>query len=159
MPEKTADFADMYRQTIAYGLFAARCNHRGATAFRQLGAAAEIAKTNPFLRKLFETITGADLDEEPHAGFVDDLADLLHHADMVAVLEQFGKRPNAVHSQARRPPSRQTISSMFTAAELRTAAAISSYAGCSDSRPIRCKRLIAGWNSKALSRILTGNNA
>ena len=92
LPKKTADFADMYAQTIAYGLFAARCNHRGAAPFRRLGAAAEIPKTNPFLRRLFETITGADLDEEPYAGFVDDLADLLRHADMATVLEHFGKR-------------------------------------------------------------------
>ncbi len=91
-PEKIADFADMYAQTIAYGLFAARCNHRGPTPFRRLGAAAEIPKTNPFLRKLFETITGADLDEEPYAGFVDDVATLLAHADMGSVLEHFGKR-------------------------------------------------------------------
>jgi len=91
-PEKIADFADMYAQTIAYGLFAARCNHRGPTPFRRLGAAAEIPKTNPFLRKLFETITGADLDEEPYAGFVDDVAGLLDHTDMDAVLEHFGKR-------------------------------------------------------------------
>lgn len=91
-PEKIADFADMYAQTIAYGLFAARCNHRGPRPFRRLGAATEIPKTNPFLRKLFETITGADLDEEPYAGFVDDVATLLAHADIGAVLEHFGKR-------------------------------------------------------------------
>ena len=91
-PKKIADFADMYAQTIAYGLFAARCNHRGPTPFQRLGAAAEIPKTNPFLRKLFETITGADLDDEPYAGFVDDVATLLAHADMGAVLEHFGKR-------------------------------------------------------------------
>ncbi len=91
-PEKVVDFADMYAQTIAYGLFAARCNHPGPGPFRRLGAAAEIPRTNPFLRRLFETITGADLDEEPYAGFVDDVAGLLAHADMAAVLEHFGKR-------------------------------------------------------------------
>jgi len=86
-PQKVPEFADMYAQTIAYGLFAARCNHAGPGPFRRMGAAAEIPKTNPFLRRLFETITGADLDEEPYAGFVDDLAGLLGHADMGAVLE------------------------------------------------------------------------
>lgn len=91
-PEKIADFADMYAQTIAYGLFAARCNHQDPGPFRRLGAAAEIPKTNPFLRRLFETITGADLDDEPYAGFVDDVATLLGHADIGAVLEHFGKR-------------------------------------------------------------------
>lgn len=86
-------FADMFAQTLAYGLFAARVNHRGPRgSFRRLGAAAEIPKTNPFLRRLFETITGADLDDEPFAGFVDDLAQLLADTDMEAVLADFGKR-------------------------------------------------------------------
>jgi len=89
-------FADMFAQTLAYGLFAARCNHHGpAGSFKRLGAAAEIPKTNPFLRRLFETITGADLNDEPFAGFVDDLAQLL--ADTMiegpdGVLADFGKR-------------------------------------------------------------------
>jgi hypothetical protein len=86
-------FADMFAQTLAYGLFAARCNHHGPKgSFKRLGAASEIPKTNPFLRKLFDTITGADLDEEPYAGFVDDLAQLLADTDMEAVLANFGKR-------------------------------------------------------------------
>ncbi len=86
-------FADMFAQTLAYGLFAARVNHRGPNgSFRRLGAAAEIPKTNPFLRRLFETITGADLDDEPFAGFVDELAQLLADTDMGAVLADFGKR-------------------------------------------------------------------
>jgi predicted helicase len=86
-------FADMFAQTLAYGLFAARVNHHGPRgSFKRLGAASEIPKTNPFLRKLFETITGADLDEEPYAGFVDDLAQLLADTDIGAVLADFGKR-------------------------------------------------------------------
>ena len=82
-------FADMYAQTICYGLFAARCNHVGATFTRQ-GAAYDLPKTNPFLRKLFQSIAGADLDERI-SWAVDDLADLLAKADMGAVLADFGK--------------------------------------------------------------------
>jgi hypothetical protein len=86
-------FADMFAQTLAYGLFAARCNHHGPTgSFKRLGAASEIPKTNPFLRQLFETITGTALDDEPYAGFVDDLAQLLADTDIGAVLADFGKR-------------------------------------------------------------------
>lgn len=92
MPEKTVEFADMYAQTIAYGLFAARCNHQGNSAFQRLGAAGEIPKTNPFLRKLFGVLTGPDLGDEPYAGFVDDLVGLLASTDIGAVLENFGKR-------------------------------------------------------------------
>jgi len=92
LPEKTGEFADMYAQTIAYGLFTARCNHQGSTPFQRLGAAANIPKANPFLRKLFETMTGADLQDEPYVGFVDDLTQLLAHADIDSVLADFGKR-------------------------------------------------------------------
>lgn len=91
-PEKTAEFADMFAQTLAYGLFAARCNHAGPGPFQRLGAASEIPKTSPFLRRLFETLTGTELDDEPYVVFVDDLVSLLTHADMDAVLREFGSR-------------------------------------------------------------------
>lgn len=91
-PEKTGEFADMFAQTLAYGLFAARCNHQGPEPFERLRAAKEIPKTNPFLRQLFETITGTALDDEPFAGFVDDLTRLLSDTDMGAILADFGKR-------------------------------------------------------------------
>ncbi|AGU51808.1 methyltransferase domain-containing protein [Variovorax paradoxus B4] len=83
-------FADMYAQTICYGLFAARCNHDEGTLFTRQGAAYELPKTNPFLRRLFSNIAGADLDDRI-AWAVDDLADLLAKADMSAVLADFGK--------------------------------------------------------------------
>ena len=57
-----------------------------------MGAASEIPKTNPFLRQLFETITGTALDEEPFVGFVDDLARLLADTEIEEVLADFGKR-------------------------------------------------------------------
>lgn len=91
-PDKTPEFADMYAQTLAYGLFAARCNHKGPGPFERRGAAQEIPKTNPFLRKLFEMLTGTALEDEPYAGFVEDLVSLLAHAEMDVVLENFGKR-------------------------------------------------------------------
>ena len=91
LPEE--QFADMFAQTLAYGLFAARCNHHGRRgSFKRLGAASEIPKTNPFLRQLFETITGTALDEEPFVGFVDDLAQLLADTEIEGVLADFGKR-------------------------------------------------------------------
>ncbi|MGA2286746.1 MAG: N-6 DNA methylase, partial [Dehalococcoidia bacterium] len=93
IPDLSAEaFADMFSQTIAYGLFAARVNHNGPARFRRQDAAALIPKTNPFLRKLFASITGPDLDDEPFVGFVDDLAQLLADTDMGAVLAEFGKR-------------------------------------------------------------------
>ena len=83
-------FADMYAQTLCYGLFAARCN-APAQGFTRQKAASALPKTNPFLRKLFNTIAGPDLDERI-AWAVDQLAELLARADISAILTDFGKR-------------------------------------------------------------------
>ena len=84
-------FADMYAQTIAYGLFAARCTAPDNKDFARQNAAYLLPTTNPFLRKLFNTIAGPDLDDRI-AWLVDDLAQLLGHADMSSILQDFGKR-------------------------------------------------------------------
>ena len=88
----TTEFADMFAQTLAYGLFAARYNHKGKELFNRSDAAKEIPRTNPFLRKLFGTIAGADFDDEPFIGFVNELTKVLGVTDMDAVLADFGKR-------------------------------------------------------------------
>jgi predicted helicase len=80
----------MYAQTIAYGLFAARCTSKNGAAFTRLDAAQNLPRTNPFLRKLFQYIAGYDLDDRI-AWLVDDLAQILAQADMEAVLKDFGK--------------------------------------------------------------------
>ena len=51
-------FADMYAQTIAYGLFAARVNDPEAKEFSREKAAWTLPKTNPFLKELFNQIAG-----------------------------------------------------------------------------------------------------
>jgi len=84
-------FADMYAQTIAYGLFAARCTAPESKEFTRQNAAYLLPKTNPFLRNLFGTIAGPGLDERI-AWLVDDLAQVLAQADMEAILKNFGKR-------------------------------------------------------------------
>jgi Type ISP C-terminal specificity domain/N-6 DNA Methylase len=86
----TSDFADMFAQTLGYGLFAARVNHAETGPFRREAAAHEIPRTNPFLRRLFGAITGPELDDEPYVGLVDDLAQLLAEADIKAILAKFG---------------------------------------------------------------------
>lgn len=92
-PSKTAQFADLYAQTLTYGLFAARCNHSGKSGtFTRQGAAAEIPRTNPFLRRLFTTITGPDLDLEPYAGVVESLVGILSHSNIEEVLKDFGSK-------------------------------------------------------------------
>jgi len=92
LPDLTYNrFADMYAQTICYGLFAARCNAKPGTIFTREHAAYDIPKTNPFLRKMFGHIAGPDLDERI-VWAVDDFAELLNRSDMEAILRDFGKR-------------------------------------------------------------------
>ncbi len=84
-------FADMYAQTIAYGLFAARCTAPENKDFTRRNAAYLLPKTNPFLRKLFNQIAGPDLDDRI-AWLVDDLSQLLAQADIYSLLKDFGRR-------------------------------------------------------------------
>ncbi len=91
IPDLTPEqFADMYAQTIAYGLFAARVRLPTGQGFTRQQAAWNLPPTNPFLRKLFNEIAGPDLDTRV-AWAVDDLAYLLSRADMAEVLKDFGR--------------------------------------------------------------------
>ena len=85
-----AQFADMYAQTLCYGLFAARCN-APAAGFTRQSAATALPRTNPFLRRMFNSIAGPDLDDRI-AWAVDQLAELLARADIASILETFGQR-------------------------------------------------------------------
>ncbi|MDP2918712.1 MAG: type ISP restriction/modification enzyme, partial [Dehalococcoidia bacterium] len=90
IPELSIEqFADMYAQTIAYGLFAARCESDSGGDFTREKAEYLIPKTNPFLRQLFHHIA-FDLDEQI-VWVVDDLAQVLALASMDEVLKGFGK--------------------------------------------------------------------
>ena len=86
-------FADIYSQTIAYGLFTARYYDDSIDTFTRAEAANDLPKSNPFLRKLFQTIAGYDLDERL-AWAVDNLVDIFAHTDVKALMEDFGKSTN-----------------------------------------------------------------
>jgi len=83
-------FADIYAQTIAYGMFAARLHDPTLESFSRQEAAELIPKTNPFLRKLFQYIAGYDLDDRI-AWVVDALADIFRATDVSELLQDFGK--------------------------------------------------------------------
>ena len=84
-------FADMYAQTICYGLFAARCNTDQVSTFTRETAGFRLPKTNPFLRGIFNQIAGSELDDRI-VWAVDTLATILQQTDMSAILSDFGKR-------------------------------------------------------------------
>jgi hypothetical protein len=88
---REAEFADMFAQTLAYGLFSARALSSLSARFTLAEAAKLIPRTNPFLRDFFDLITGPKLDDEPFAGFVQDVVTLLDCANMATILEDFGK--------------------------------------------------------------------
>ena len=83
-------FADIYAQTIAYGMFAARLHDNTPDDFTRAEAANLIPKTNPFLRKVFQQIAGYDLDERI-AWIVDDLVSAFAATDMEKIMQGFGK--------------------------------------------------------------------
>lgn len=83
-------FADMYAQTIAYGLFAARYHDPTLQDFSREEAARLIPISNPFLRKLFQQIAGYDLDTRIDV-LVDDLVGIFLATDIKEIMHDFGK--------------------------------------------------------------------
>ncbi|MCB1193080.1 MAG: hypothetical protein KDK90_21730 [Leptospiraceae bacterium] len=57
------EFADMYAQTIAYGMFAARLQEPHRETFSRQDAAFLVPKSNPFLFNLFTYIAGPQIDD------------------------------------------------------------------------------------------------
>ena len=84
------DFADVYAETIAYGMFAARLHDPTLHTFSRQEALELLPKSNPFLRKLFQYIAGYDLDTRL-TWIVDDLALVFLACDLEALLTNFGK--------------------------------------------------------------------
>ncbi|PSJ72411.1 DNA methyltransferase, partial [Sphingobacteriales bacterium UPWRP_1] len=83
-------FADLYAQTIAYGMFAARYHDPTLPTFSRHEAATLIPKTNPFLRKLFQDIAGYDLDERL-TWIVDELVQIFLASDVADIMKNFGQ--------------------------------------------------------------------
>jgi predicted helicase len=91
---KSDDFADMYAQTIAYGLLSTRIADPSKQSVDDLAAHLQ---TNPFLRELLQTFLqmggrdtrlGIDFDELG----INDVIELLNQAQMDEVLRDFNNR-------------------------------------------------------------------
>lgn len=83
-------FSDIYAQTIAYGMFAARYHDPSLEDFSRMEAAQLIPKSNPFLRKLFQDIAGYDLDSRL-VWIVDELVNIFLASDVAEIMKNFGK--------------------------------------------------------------------
>ena len=84
------DFADIYAETIAYGMFAARLHDTTLDTFSRQEALELLPKSNPFLRSLFSYVAGYDLDDRI-AWIIDDLARVFQACDVARLMEGFGK--------------------------------------------------------------------
>ena len=85
-----ADFADIYAETIAYGMFAARLHDTTLDTFSRQEALELLPKSNPFLRSLFSYVAGYDLDDRI-AWIIDDLARVFQACDVAKLMDGFGK--------------------------------------------------------------------
>lgn len=84
------DFADIYAETIAYGMFAARLHDTTLDTFSRQEALELLPKSNPFLRSLFSYVAGYDLDDRI-AWIIDDLARVFRACDVAKIMQGFGK--------------------------------------------------------------------
>lgn len=84
------EFADIYAETITYGMFAARLHDDTLDTFSRAEALEKLPKSNPFLKGLFEYIAGAALPKRLRY-IVDDLAEVLRASDPHSLFEDFGK--------------------------------------------------------------------
>jgi len=83
-------FSDIYAQTIAYGMFAARYHDPTLPTFSRQEAATLIPKSNLFLRKLFQDIAGYDLDDRL-VWIVEELVSIFLATDVSDIMKNFGR--------------------------------------------------------------------
>ena len=85
------DFADMYAQTLAYGLFAARCTLPNATNFSRHTATDALPRSNPFLVQLFHHVASPTLETNV-TYILDDIAGLLRNVPTEMLRTAFAAR-------------------------------------------------------------------
>ena len=80
-------FADMYAQTLVYGLFVARYSDSSPETFSRAEARDLVPASNPFLRRFFDHLAGASFDER-FARIVDSLCDVFRVSDVRGVVHR-----------------------------------------------------------------------
>ncbi|MCL4550817.1 MAG: N-6 DNA methylase [Bacteroidetes bacterium] len=80
------EFADLYSQTITYGLFASRL--RAGDEFNRRAAYSYIPKSIGILRDIFKYISLEDIPKQMEI-IIDDIADVLAVADAKKILDQY----------------------------------------------------------------------
>lgn len=83
-------FADMYAQTLVYGLFVARYHDKTPEDFTRQEARELVPKSNPLLRHFFDHILGLDYDVRLKY-IVDELCLVFSHANVQKLMKQYFK--------------------------------------------------------------------
>ncbi len=91
------EFADIYAETITYGMFAARFHDTDLNTFSRQEAMDDLPASNPFLKGLFEYIAGPALPKRL-TYIVDDLVAVMRASDPHSLFEKYG------HFTARNDP-------------------------------------------------------
>lgn len=81
-------FADMYAQTLVYGLFVARYYDESADNFSRREARDLVPKSNPLLRHFFDHIVGTDFDTRLEY-IVNELCEVFSHANVPELMKQY----------------------------------------------------------------------
>lgn len=84
------EFADIYAETITYGMFAARFHDDDLTTFSRQEALEKLPASNPFLKGLFRYIAGTELPRRLEY-IVDDLVQVMRASDPQSLFRDFGK--------------------------------------------------------------------
>jgi predicted helicase len=83
-------FADMYAQTVVYGLFVARYYDESQDNFSRQEARDLIPPSNPFLRHFFDHIAGPSFDKRIE-WIVNELCEEFNHTDVKAIIHNYYK--------------------------------------------------------------------
>lgn len=96
------DFADMYAQTLVYGLFAARYQDQSLESFTRQEARDLVPPSNPFLRHFFDHIAGASFPARLDI-IVSELCEVFTHADVHALVTTYYTPQRGQVSDAKDP--------------------------------------------------------
>ncbi len=94
---KTNDFADMYAQTIVYGLFIARFNDSTPEDFNRNEALNLLQKESKLLKQFFIHITTAQEQHPTLIAVIDKLCELYQLSDLSALLDRDENRDTIIH--------------------------------------------------------------
>lgn len=93
----TREFADMYAQTIVYGLFIARYNDATPESFDKYEAIGNIQEESELLKQFFMHIAGTGKKHPTLEGVIEKLCSLYRICNISALLERDERKDTIVH--------------------------------------------------------------